>query len=205
MKRAAILAAVLLAFVVSADDKAKPGTKYTYKGRAVSEQWFEDRYKEFSDKIVTIDGKYFLVWRAMLAPELITAAKPDVGTPGLVTGKVSGITDSTIAVYATTSDGDEVQVRVSGVDVKKYAEDAPFSAVAVFAGMDRNGGHRVREYVAPTKLTKEQFAEALAGGLKLVRYTKVKERRTVAVNAGGFYAGQKTTQMVDVVKETPIP
>jgi hypothetical protein len=181
---------------------AKPVT-YRYNGRDVSQQWFEDRYKEFADKILIAGGKPVLVWREIIDRDHITAAMPTVGKVGLVDGKVAGVTDATVAVWARTSDASDVQVRVSGVDPKKYAEDAPFQELCYFAGMDRNGGKRIREYVLIPRLTKDQFADALAGGFKLVRYAKVKEWRNMAV--GGGFAVSTSRQQVEVIKETPIP
>jgi hypothetical protein len=76
----------------------------------------------------------------------------------------------------------ELIFHVKGVDTKGLTDGARFNAKLVCIGTYHyktvlGAGSTVPSYTVHTPLTKEQFAEALAGGLQLVSYRRVEQKK----------------------------
>jgi len=144
-----------------ASPEAPKAETYMYLGKPRSKLWFEGMYREFKDKVACVDGEYV-----------------DVGKLGemLTEGKVLQVIDKEqLLIYPF---GSREPVHVKGVDTKGLVDGAHVRAKLICVGTYRytaviGGIKTIQSYTVYTSLTKEQFAEALASGFKLVRYKEV--------------------------------
>lgn len=183
-----------------------PEPKYKYLGRRVSRQWFDRMLKQFADKIVLHDGNFRDVGKAIARRPVIWIKPPETGAvrwpfAGVVLRsatvlQVLGRGECLVVIRATQFAGNRperttitVHVVGAGADL---VDDVAFPDVAlVYVGpysyADTSGARRtVQSYRVHRTLTPSEFAEAIAGGFRLMKYRKVKKRRRVGHTTGGF-------------------
>lgn len=166
---------------------------YMYLGRPRPQSWFEKTYREYHDKIVNVNGKYLdignLVLRADdIVPEVAAYGKTPANCEVMqVLGesevlirrpafRVIGGASLHSRIQAAASSLPELIFHVKGVDTKGLVDGAEFTAQLVCIGTYRSGdGSTIPSYAVYTPLTKEQFADALAKGFRLVSYRFVKQ------------------------------
>jgi hypothetical protein len=188
--------------------KATGPTTYEYQGRQVSAVWFNLQYAYFKDKIAAVDGKFYDVgqaqaWLAAGRPDkvpVVTPTPPAVGEARLSSGpppendlrrdaarigRALG-TDTALVVSGSPM----VSVHVGGIDPAKCANGAPFwNELLVYTGVHeyinkRGVKHEIQGFVVYKPVTRDEFAQALAGGLALVRY-KVAQKKAAAPGGPG--------------------
>lgn len=182
---------------------AKPAprrTGFTYRGRAVSAAWFADSYEAFGDKIALVNGRFHDVGKPRWTVKMI----PHSGTPSTVGAscffpgghirQALGKGDCLVELagrpvrYALGSRppySPGIIVRLRGLDPARNLDGATFpDMMVVYVGKyvyhDTRGGRRtVPSYRKSRRLSRDEFARALASGFRLVQYTTRKIRKRV--------------------------
>jgi hypothetical protein len=164
---------------------------FMYRGKPRSKAWFDDAYRRFADQIVRVDGKYLDVGKALVGGTEVSVDL--VGMNCMASARsvechvLQVIGKDEVIVSQGFADGRDSIVpnsvfHVQGVDTKNLVDGGKFEAGLVLIGPYHygavtGGGAAIPSYAVLTPLTKEQFAEALAGGLQLVFYRRVEEKK----------------------------
>lgn len=166
---------------------------YMYLGKSHPQVWFEQMYKEFADKIVFADGKYLDAGKSALSgwPE-IDPTSPATSVWGKTPYgcKVRQVLSPNDVLIERPSEVREwpdplgvqfytvpaLLFHVKGVDTKGLVDGTEFKARLVYTGTYSYSGRTIASYTIYGPLSKEQFADALAKGFKLVRYKKVSHK-----------------------------
>jgi len=225
---------ILLATFASAVEVPATITDYFYGGRQVTASWIDQQYGYFKDKIACVDGKFFDIGRGLAQITLarrfpfdnpvpfVTQKPPEIGEV-LLSGPVP---TSTSPDPRTFRDGATVlQVvgkneaiiqngrvffHVRGIDTAKQIDGTRFQEIPlVYVGTYQyvdttRAGRTIQSFIIYQPLARQQFAAALAGGFKLVRYKivikKVPQRGRGPTGDAGvrfLYPGTPKVVMVD--------
>ncbi len=170
-----------------------PADTYVYLEKARSKEWMEAMYQRFACQIVHVRGNYIDVgrplavgavktqthemyeWPSETLVSVFPGADRDIGPAGQTPGGwrvMQVVNDREVLIYLRGFSG---RCHVYGVDTKKLVDDAEFKATLVSIGThsyETVTGARatVPSYTLYGPLTREQFAEALGRGTRLVSY-----------------------------------
>lgn len=163
----------------------------TYLGRRRTHQWFGKMHGYFADKIILLDGKYKDIGKHLVDgwPDLTPGCR--IGTCGYSREcqVLQVVDDDELLVhrYGRAASRDRFTVipavsrllfHVKRVKTQGLVEGAAFEERLVCVGTYRytapgGAARTVPSYVVHAPLTKEQFADALAGGFKLVAHRRI--------------------------------
>jgi cell division protein FtsB len=175
---------------VATPPEAPKAETYMYLGKPCPKMWFEQMYRKFADKIVRVDGKYLDVGKAVAGYTDDQPYVGDIGTAGVIPigCTIMQVIDNDEVLILKPGWSREVLIvpdeifHVTGVDTKGLVDGSPFQAKIVCIGTYHyvtvtGAGATITSCAVHTPLTKEQFAEALAGGLQLVSYRRVEVQK----------------------------
>ncbi len=153
-----------------------------YRGKKREQKWFDRMYKRFHDKIIYVNGEYVDIGN----PEMQKWQNEAVSKGGIVKAhlgcKVFLVLDSGEAVIkkAATKSAPEIHFHLTGyegllIDNQSFSFDGYLIALGAFEYIgNRRSKKTVQSFKAfqPKPLTREQFAEVIDSGFKLVNYGK---------------------------------
>jgi len=185
----------------------RPGTTgVTYLGKKRTAYWLEAAYKRHSDKIAFIDGRYVDIGEAALKRTTVSEEAPAAGDVYRVTPAGSQVQNilgpKEIIIHRPglrllQRDVDTGGVKtilvqpllyhVTGVDTSRLTVGKFFGGKLLHTGAFTYGSTdepmSMQSYRPYTPLTREQFADALAKGFRLFRYSRSgKEITRIPVN-----------------------
>jgi len=161
-----------------------------YQGHSIAAVKFEALYREFAGQIVHWQNTYLDAGRELLGREGIWTTPPQPGSVRWVLG--SSWFPST-SVLSIVPDGAIVKITIPGMDVSSvdifihleglgpaFVDGSPITTQVpvIYTGPyvygSADGARRtIQSYKPLQPLSREEFAEALRGGIVLVRYSEV--------------------------------
>ncbi len=201
----------------STQPEAGKAETYMYLGKPRTKAWFDRVYRDFADKITFVDGQYLDVGKALVGASEVPGVA-EIGSAGETPDRCKVfqvVAEDAILVRRSefrTGGGPggfpwihrELFFHVKGVDTKDLTDGAEFSAKLLSIGTYHytavDGAIKtIPSYTIHAPLTKEEFADALANGFRLVKYRKVTTKARPAKT--GRSQRRATTKII----ATPIP
>ena len=151
-----------------------PANTYTYRGKKRTEQWFDKMYKTYRTQVAMIGDSYRFVDNRSnytilrIPPDTIGAVRSGWG----IVTKV--IDDDEVLAKAPGNNSPTAYFHLRGVDTSTLVEGSElrwrhgFLYLGDYEHVEAGGAkRRIQSYRLHKPLTREQFAEALAGGVIL--------------------------------------
>jgi hypothetical protein len=222
-----LLAASAAPAIVASQGPESTAPAYQYKGHQVSAAWIDQQYAYFQEKIAYVDGKYYDIGKSRLRAgvDYVREIPPKVGEARLSAPEPTSADPRRIPTGATVLQviGKDAAIitnrgltfHVRGINPEKQIDGTPFQEILlIYVGTYKyinamGTRSTIQSFVVYQPLTREQFVEALAGGLDLVRYKQV-TKKVAKIQGGsagdGFSIVPGQRVMVDETKivEQPV-
>jgi len=178
---------------------ARSAATYTYLGRPVSQKWLDEMYERFAEKIALVDGTYVDTCKPTLDDY------PRSFAPSQLWGfKVETIiSESQAMLYrepmlprrgpplSNLPMLPECRLHLRGIDTAGLVDGQKVTEELIPKGIVRVGRYQyldvigsmrtIPSYAVPRELTRDQFADALRKGFKLVAYSRTGKHGDEAV------------------------
>jgi len=154
-----------------------------YRGEKRTQKWFDRMYEKCHDKIAFVDCKYVDIGEGILNLRGIwtgspTSEKCRMGVAPYPSKVLSVLGNGEVLIHYEHENILHIRgVEHNFVDDEPWPEDTPLIRTGTFNYTAANGQHKtVWRFTVYKPLTKEQFADAITSGFKLISYKKMGEK-----------------------------